>query len=76
MVGNILAIVILRNPVMKTTFHQSLIALASCDLALLGLVLLDFTANFARPFYILILPYFLNPFKEPNINIINNRYIK
>merc|ERR1719397_1605367 len=49
---------------MKTTFHQSLIALASCDISLLGLVLLDFTAELTPTLYVLILPYFLNPFKN------------
>ena len=62
--GNILAIIILRNPRMKSTFHQSLIALGACDIMFLSLVLLDLSTEGVYPFYIIIFPYFLNPMKN------------
>ena len=64
LVGNILAIVVLRNPGMKSTFHQSLIALASCDIMFLSLIILDYSENISSKFYIIIFPYFLNPMKN------------
>ena len=63
-VGNVLAILVLKNPDMKSTFHQSLIALASCDIVFLSLMLLDYTQYVNNGFYIIIFPYFLNPLKN------------
>ena len=62
--GNILAIVIMKNPGMKSTFHQSLVALASCDLMFLRLILMDYSDNSSSQFYIIIFPYFMNPMKN------------
>ena len=63
-VGNILAILVLRNPKMKSTFHQSLIALASCDIMFLSLMLMDYTQYVNNSLYIIIFPYLLNPLKN------------
>ena len=63
-VGNIVAIIILGNPRMKSTFHQSLIALATCDIMFLFLIINDFLADKLYSFYTLIFPYFINPMKN------------
>ena len=67
-IGNILAIIVFRNPRMKSTFNQSLAALAYCDTLFLALVLADSTEHFLLPFYVLIFPYFLNPMKNILLN--------
>ena len=64
LVGNILSMIILRNTGVKSTFNQSLVGLAVCDIMFLSLVLIDFSSDFAHTFYILIFPYFLNPVKN------------
>ena len=64
LLGNIVAIIILRNPRMKSTFHQSLIALAACDIMFLSLILVDFAEDILYPFYTIIFPYFINPMKN------------
>ena len=63
-VGNSLAIIILTNPRMKSTFHQSLIALAACDIMFLCLIMNDFLADKLYSFYIILFPYFINPMKN------------
>ena len=55
---------ILRTMRMKSTFHQSLIALAACDIMFLSLVLVDFCSDILYPLYAIIFPYFLNPMKN------------
>ena len=64
LLGNIVAIIILRNPRMKSTFHQSLVALAACDIMFLSLILIDFAEDILYPFYAIIFPYFINPMKN------------
>ena len=63
-VGNILAILVLKKPEMKSTFHHSLMALASCDIMFLTLMLMDYTQYLNTGLYIIIFPYFLNPLKN------------
>ena len=63
-VGNILAIVVLKNTERKSTFHQSLVALASCDIMFLSLILMDYSKHLQSQFYVILFPYFLNPMKN------------
>ena len=62
--GNILAIIGLGKPDIKSTFHQSLVALSSCDIAFLILILMDYSRHFQEQIYTILFPYFLNPIKK------------
>ena len=58
---NILALMVLRKLKEKSTFHQSLLALATCDICFLSLILMDYSKQILIQFHIIVFPYFLNP---------------
>ena len=62
--GNLVAILVLRCPEMKSTFHQSLIALAVCDFLFLGITLCDHFVDVTAPLYVFLFPYVWNPLKN------------
>lgn len=59
--GNCIAVMTLRHPTLKTTFHQSLTALAICDIWLLIMMLIDQIINKTNILYVILFPYFWNP---------------
>ena len=61
LVGNCIAVLTLRHPTMKTTFHQSLVVLAICDVLFLLMVLTDQIVDQSSPLYVILFPYFWNP---------------
>ena len=64
LVGNGIAIRNMRNPVIKTTFNQSLITLALCDWIFLAMMIIDQIIDKTNFFYVLIFPYFWYPLKN------------
>ena len=61
--GNSLSIVVFQNPLLKkSTFHQTLISLAVCDLLFLGFILIDFGQDILYPIYIIMFPHFIRVF--------------
>ena len=62
--GNLVAILVLRCPEMKSTFHQSLLTLAACDIILLGVTLCDHYVDVSAPIYVFLFPYVWNPLKN------------
>ena len=63
-VSNLSAITILKSPKMKSTFHQSLIALSLCDLAILFFILVDIFVDIDNQIYIYLYPYVWHPLKS------------
>ena len=63
-IGNGMSIMILKNPQLRSTFHQSLVALGVCDIFFLGFILLDTFADLLYPLYIILFPYVINPMKN------------
>ena len=49
---------------MNSTFHQTLLTLALCDLVFLGFTLCDHFVDKTAPIYILLFPYVWNPLKN------------
>ena len=62
--GNCMAIHRLKNPTLKTTFNQSLVCLAICDILFLVMMIFDQFVDQENMYYILMFPYFWNPFKN------------
>ena len=62
--GNFVAIIVLRCPEMKSTFHQSLLMLAICDILFLGLTLHEHFVDVNWYVYILLNPHIWNPLKN------------
>ena len=62
--GNLVAILVLRSPEMKSTFHQSLLTLAACDIILLSVTLCDHYVDVTAPIYVFLFPYAWNPLKN------------
>lgn len=64
-VGNILAVIVLLSPFMRTTtFHQSLLFLVICDILFLMMTLADNYINPSNKFYVIMFPYFWYPVKQ------------
>jgi hypothetical protein len=63
LLGNLAAIYVLKCPEFKSTFHQSLLTLAICDICLLSFLLVDILVDVNNVWYIYMLPYFWNPLK-------------
>ena len=61
LVGNCIAVLTLRRPTLQTTFHQSLVALAICDVMFLIMILTDQIIDQTSLFYVILFPYFWNP---------------
>jgi hypothetical protein len=61
LVGNCIAVFTLRHPTSKTTFHQSLVALAICDVLFLLMILIDQVVDQSSLVYVILFPYFWNP---------------
>jgi hypothetical protein len=61
LIGNCIAVLTLRWPALKTTFHQSLVALAICDVMFLFMILTDQIVDKTSLFYVILFPYFWNP---------------
>ena len=64
LLGNITAIVVLRSPQLKSTFNQSLLTLAICDIIFLFFIMADIVVDVQHVIYILMFPYFWNPLKN------------
>ena len=64
LMGNLTAIFILRCPQLKSTFHQSLLTLAICDILFLFFILADIIIDMKNVIYIYTFPYFWNPLKN------------
>ena len=64
LVGNLTAIFVLKCPELKTTFHQSLLTLAICDVIFLIFLISDIFIVVKNVPYIYMFPYFLNPLKN------------
>jgi hypothetical protein len=62
--GNILVILMLKHPIMKTTFNQSLMALAVCDILFLTMMIIDQIVDKTNLLYVILFPYFWNPVKN------------
>ena len=62
--GNLVALLVLRSPEMKSTFHQSLLTLAACDIIFLGVTLCDHYVDMTAPIYVFLFPYVWNPLKN------------
>ena len=62
--GNLVAIIVLRCPEMKSTFHQSLLMLAICDMLFLGLTLHEHFVDVNWSVYIILNPHIWNPLKN------------
>ena len=62
--GNFLVIMILKTPRMRSTFHQSLLSLAVCDILFLALIIIDTFGDYLYPIYILMFPHVFNPMKN------------
>ena len=60
-VTNILAVIVLYKAKKKSTFHQSLIALAVCDVMFLSFILLSYVKDTNNQLHVLLFPYILNP---------------
>ena len=63
-IGNLAAIFVLKCPELKSTFHQSLLTLAMCDIILLFFILGDMIVDVNNVYYIYMFPYFWNPVKN------------
>ena len=61
LVGNTIAVLTLRHPTIKTTFHQSLVSLAIFDVIFLFMILTDQIVDKTNLFYVILFPYFWNP---------------
>ena len=64
LIGNLAAIFVLKRPELKSTFHQSLLTLALCDIILLVFILGDMVVDVNSVYYIYMFPYFWNPVKN------------
>ena len=64
LLGNITAILVLKCPQLKSTFHQSLLTLAICDIIFLFFVMADTIIDTQHIIYIYMFPYFWNPLKN------------
>ena len=64
LLGNLTAIFILKCPQLKSTFHQSLLTLAICDILFLFFILADIIIDMQNVIYIYTFPYFWNPLKN------------
>ena len=64
LIGNCVAIIVLRCPEMKSTFHQSLLTLAVCDIIFLSITLYDHYVDVTSPLHIILFPYVWNPLKN------------
>ena len=63
-VGNIVTILILKKPVVKSTFHQSLITLSVLNILFLSFIICDHSMDLTSQVYVYMFPYFLNPGKN------------
>jgi hypothetical protein len=63
-IGNLAAIFVLKCPELKSTFHQSLLTLAMCDIIFLVFILGDMVVDVNSVYYIYMFPYFWNPGKN------------
>ena len=61
LVGICIAVLTFRHPTSKTTFHQSLVELAICDVLFLLILLTDEIVDQSSPLYFILFPYFWNP---------------
>ena len=64
LLGNITAVLVLRSPQLKSTFNQSLLTLAICDIIFLLFIMADIFIDVQHVIYILMFPYFWNPLKN------------
>ena len=64
LLGNLIAILVLRSPQLKSTFHHSLLTLAVCDIIFLFFLLGDTVIDDKHVIYIYMFPYFWNPLKN------------
>jgi hypothetical protein len=64
LIGNLAAIFVLKCPELKSTFHQSLLTLAMCDIILILFILGDKVVDVNNVYYIYMFPYFWNPVKN------------
>ena len=64
LLGNFTAIFILRCPQLRSTFHQSLLTLAICDILFLFFNLADIIIDQQNIIYVYTLPYIWNPLKN------------
>ena len=62
LVGNSGAILILLRPEMKSTFHQTLVTLAVIENFFLITLITDHLVDNQNQVYVILLPYFWNPF--------------
>ena len=73
LLGNLAAIVVLSQPDMKSTFHQSLITLAVFEIIFLVLLISDHAVDITSELYIMMFPYLLYPLK--NILVSSESYL-
>ena len=64
LLSNLTAILVLRCRELKSTFHQSLLTLAICDIFLLIFIMGEILIDVQNVIYIYIFPYFWNPLKN------------
>ena len=65
LIGNLTAMGVLRSPQLKsTTFHQSLITLAICNILFLFFILADLAVDVQHVIYIYMFPFIWNPLKN------------
>ena len=62
--GNIISILVFQSSRLKSTFYQSLLTLAVCDILLLVFIMIDATVSYDNVIFIYIFPYFYNPLKN------------
>ena len=62
--GNLISILVLRSSRLKSTFYQSLLTLAVCDILFLIFAIIDSTVSFQNVIFIYLFPYFYNPLKN------------
>ena len=60
LVGNCIAVLTLRRPTLKTTFHSH-IALAICDVLFLIMIIINNMVDQTSLLYVILFPYFWNP---------------
>ena len=63
-IGNFCAAIVLVCPEMKSTFHQSLLTLALCDILFISSALIEHFTDTSSPTYVLLFPYVWNPLKN------------
>ena len=62
--GNLISIIVLRSSTLKSTFYQSLLTLAVCDILFLISAIIESTVSFENVIFIYLFPYFYNPLKN------------